>query len=90
MEPDGSGKTVLDNTVVVFMSGMQGSNHQANQLPIVLGGSGGGVFKTDYHNNFPQEVKLADVHLTVLQSGFGLTSVAKHGNSGGIVPGLLV
>jgi hypothetical protein len=90
MEPDGSGKTLLDNTVVVFMSGMQGSNHQANQLPIVLGGSGGGVFKTDYHNNFPQEVKLADVHLTVLQSGFGLTSVTKHGNSGGIVPGLLV
>jgi hypothetical protein len=90
MEPDGSGKTVLDNTIVVFMSGMQGSNHQANLLPIVLGGGGGGVFKTDYHNNFPQEVKLADVHLTVLQSGFGLTNVTKHGNSSGIVPGLLV
>jgi len=90
VEPDGSGTTVLDNTVVVFMSGMQGSNHQANQLPIVLGGSGGGVFKTDYHNNFASEVKLADVHLTVLQSGFGLSNVAKLGNSGGIVPGLLV
>jgi hypothetical protein len=90
MEPDGSGKTVLDNTIIVFMSGMQGSNHQANMLPIVLGGSGGGVFKTDYHNNFAQEVKLADVHLTMLQSGFGLSNVAKLGNSGGIVPGLLV
>ncbi|HEX2876405.1 MAG TPA: DUF1552 domain-containing protein [Polyangiaceae bacterium] len=90
MEPDGSGKSVLDNTIVVFMSGMQGSNHQANNLPIVLGGSGGGVFKTDYHNNFASEVKLADVHLTVLQSGFGLSNVAKLGNSGGIVPGLLV
>ena len=90
VEPDGSGKSVLDNTIVVFMSGMQGSNHRADLLPIVLGGSGGGVFKTDYHNKFPTEVKLADVHLTVLQSGFGLTNVAKHGNSGGIVPGLLV
>jgi len=90
MEPDGSGKSVLDNTIIVFMSGMQGSNHQANQLPIVLGGSGGGVFKTDYHNNFPAEVKLADVHLTVAQAGFGLTGVTKHGNSGGIVQGLLV
>ena len=89
-EPDGSGKSVLDNTIVVFMSGMQGSNHQANHLPIVLGGSGGGVFKTDYHNNFAAEVKLADVHLTVLQSGFGLSNVTKLGNSGGIVPGLLV
>jgi hypothetical protein len=90
MEPDGSGKSVLDNTILVFMSGMQGSNHQADKLPIVLAGSGGGVFKTDYHNAFPTEVKLADVHLTVLQSGFGLTNVAKHGNSSGIVPGLLV
>jgi hypothetical protein len=90
MEPDGSGKSLLDNTIVVFMSGMQGSNHQANKLPIVIGGSGGGVFKTDYHNSFPQEVRLADVHLTVLHSGFGLTNVASHGNSGGIVPALLV
>lgn len=88
MEPDGSG-TILDNTVVVFMSGMQGSNHGANNLPIVIGGSGGGVFKTDYHHNFPQEVRLADVHLTVLHSGFGLTQVASHGNSEGIVQGLL-
>jgi hypothetical protein len=90
MEPDGSGKSVLDNTILVFMSGMQGSNHQADKLPIVLGGSGGGVFKTDYHNAFPSEVRLADVHLTVLQSGFGLSNVAKLGNSSGIVPGLLV
>ena len=90
MEPDGSGKTVLDNTIIMFMSGMQGSNHQADKLPIVLGGSGGGVFKTDYHNNFPTEVKLADVHLTVAQAGFGLAGVTKHGNSGGIVQGLLV
>ena len=90
VEPDGSGTSVLDNTIVVFMSGMQGSNHQANHLPMVLGGSGGGVFKTNYHNDFATEVKLADVHLTVLQSGFGLSNVTKHGNSGGIVPGLLV
>lgn len=88
-EPDGSGKTILDNTVIVFMSGMQGSNHNANQLPIVLGGSGGGVFKTDYHHDFPQEVRLADVHLTVLHNGFGFTNT-QLGNSGGIVPGLLV
>ncbi len=90
MEPDGSGKTLLDNTVICFMSGMQGSNHEANHLPLILGGSGGGVFKTDYRHNFPSEVRLADVHLTVLQSGFGMTNVTSHGNSGGIVPDLLV
>jgi hypothetical protein len=69
---------------------MQGSNHQADQLPIILGGSGGGVFKTDHHTAFPAEVRLADVHLTILQNGFGLTNVASLGNSGGIVPELLV
>jgi hypothetical protein len=90
MEPDGSGKTLLDNTILTFMSGMQGSNHQANELPIVLAGAGGGVFKTDYHHSFPTEVRLADVHLTILQNGFGLTSVTKHGNSGGIVQDILV
>jgi hypothetical protein len=90
VEPDGSGTSVLDNTIVVFMSGMQGSNHAANELPIILGGSGGGVFKTDYHNKFAQEVALADVHLTVIQSGFGLSNVTKHGNSSGVVSALLV
>lgn len=89
-EADGSGKTILDNTVVVFMSGMQGSNHQADKLPIILGGSGGGLLKTDYHHSFPAEVRLADVHLTILQSVFGLTKVASFGNSSGVVPDLLV
>jgi hypothetical protein len=89
MEPDGSGKTLLDNTIITFMSGMQGSNHQADKLPIILGGSGGGVFKTNHHHSFPAEVRLADVHLTILQSGFGLQGVTL-GNSGGIVPDLLV
>ncbi len=90
MEPDGSGKSVLDNTVIVFMSGMQGGNHAANLLPIVIGGSGGGVFKTDYHTSFPTEVPLANLHLTIAQNGFGLTNVTKHGNSSGIVDALLV
>jgi hypothetical protein len=90
MEPDGSGTTLLDNTILMFASGMQGSNHQADKLPIILAGGGGGVFKKDYHHAFGSEVRLADVHLTILQSGFGLTNVTSFGNSGGIVPDLLV
>ncbi|HVJ19652.1 MAG TPA: DUF1552 domain-containing protein [Polyangiaceae bacterium] len=90
MEPDGSGKSIMDNTIITFMSGMQGSNHEANHLPMMLAGSCGGVFKTDYRHDFPAEVRLADVHLTILQKGFGLTNVTSHGNSGGIVDALLV
>ena len=90
MEPDGSGTTILDNTMITFMSGMQGSNHAGHHLPMILAGSGGGVFKTDYRHDFPSEVRLADVHLTILQQGFGLTNVTSLGNSGGLVPDILV
>jgi hypothetical protein len=79
---------VLDNTFILFMSGMQGSSHQLTKLPIVFA-SGGGVFKADYHNNFPAQVRLADVHLTILQAGFGV-QMTKLGYSGGTVQDLLV
>ena len=88
MENDGSGKSVLDNTIITFMSGMQGSSHQLTKLPIILA-SGGDIFKADYHNNFPAQVKLADMHLTILQKGFGLP-MASLGYSSGIVQDLLV
>ncbi len=87
-ESDGSGKSVLDNTIILFMSGMQGSSHQLTKLPVVIAG-GGGVLKADYHNNFPDQVPLADVHLTIMQKGFGM-DIAKFGYSKGIVPELLV
>ena len=89
MESDGSGKNVLDNTVVLFMSGMQGSSHQLTRLPVVLA-SGGSVFKADYHNNFPAQVRLADVHLTLMRQGFGVQLDKQLGYSQGIVSGLLV
>jgi hypothetical protein len=87
-EADGSGKSVLDNTIITFMSGMQGSSHQLTKLPVVLA-SGGDVFKADYHNNFPDQVRLADMHLTILQAGFGI-QMSKLGYSGGTRTELLV
>jgi hypothetical protein len=86
-ESDGSGQSVLDNTIVVFMSGMQGSSHQLTKLPIVLA-SAGNILKADYHNNFPDQVRLADMHLTILQAGFGI-EMTKLGYSSGTVPALL-
>jgi Protein of unknown function (DUF1552) len=85
---EADGKSVLDNTLVTFMSGMQGSSHQLTKLPIILAG-GGAVFKNDYHNNYPAQVRLADVHLTIMQAGFGVP-LTKFGYSGGNVPTLLV
>jgi hypothetical protein len=86
--PAGGGPTLLDDTLILFMSGMQGSSHQLTKLPIVLA-TNGKVFKGDYHNNFPMQVPLANIHLTIMQKAFGL-DMAQLGYSTGIVDGLLV
>lgn len=85
---EAEGKPLLDDTVVLFMSGMQGSSHQLTQLPIVLA-SGGSVLKADYHSDFKEQVPLANIHLTIMQKAFGLTQ-EKLGYSSGVVDGLLV
>jgi hypothetical protein len=88
------GGSLLDHTVIVFCSGMNGGNHDAGNLPIaLLGGggrtaSGGTVLKQDRHVVFAQEQSLADVHLTILQQVFGYTG-ASFGASDGIIPDLL-
>jgi hypothetical protein len=85
---EAGGKSVLDNSAILFMSGMQGSSHQLTKLPVVLAG-GTGVFKQDYHNNFTDQVPLANVHQTILQAGFGV-QLSKLGYSTGIVSDLLM
>jgi hypothetical protein len=39
-------RTALDNSVLLFCSSMLTGNHEANQLPVVLVGRGGGKLKT--------------------------------------------
>jgi hypothetical protein len=90
---EGTAGNALDNTVIVFASGMKGGNHDARELPIALIGGGGKtergtVLKTNQHFAFPSETRLADVHLTVLQKVFGCPETS-FGASGGIVPELL-
>jgi len=39
-------RTLLDNSMILFLSSMLTGNHQANQLPVVLVGRGGGQIQT--------------------------------------------
>jgi hypothetical protein len=39
---DEGGRTALDNTMLLFLSSMMTGNHDANQLPVVMVGGGGG------------------------------------------------
>ena len=41
---DGTGKTLLDNTIIVIGSGLNdGQGHGSTDLPIILAGRGGGL-----------------------------------------------
>ena len=68
---EGESGSLLDSSVIVFASGMNGGNHLAVDLPLVLLGSGGGVLKQDAHLRFAAERQLGDVHLTIMRRVFG-------------------
>jgi hypothetical protein len=66
------GRSVLDNTVVLFGGAMHGSNHDCSELPTLLIGSGGGALRTDMHVMLGQRW-LRDLHHTVMTRVFGMS-----------------
>lgn len=89
---DGNGR-LLDNTVVLFGSGMGHSdNHTATRIPIVLAG-GQNVLKTGRYVRYAQNQQLGKLHLSLLQmfgieaSSFGGSDAALDGlNDSGFEP----
>ena len=66
---------MLDNSVVVYASCMHGGNHQANELPVAIIGSGGSTLKTDQHVAFPAtpgDRPMRDLYFTIMNQCFGL------------------
>jgi hypothetical protein len=90
---EGASGNVLQNTVITFLSGMHGGNHDGKNLPVALIGGGGGVLKMNQFINFTAPQNLADVHLTILQKVFG-SPLTKFGTpintTSGVIPELLV
>jgi hypothetical protein len=66
------GVSVLDNTVLVMMSGMNGGNHDGLDLPILWVGSGSGVLRTNQYIDGGKK-NLADLHLTMINKVYGGT-----------------
>jgi hypothetical protein len=81
-------RSLLDNSVVVFGSGMQGGSHAPHTLPVLVVGGGGGVLKRNQHIIFKAERRLADLHFTILQQVFKLPDPA-FGNSRALIAELL-
>ena len=62
-------KTLLENSMVVFASDLRdGNRHSPRNLPILLGGQGGGRIKTGQNLIFDKETPLANLYLTMLQA----------------------
>jgi hypothetical protein len=65
--PDGDG-TILDNSVMLWGSGMSDSNtHSPLDVPYLMVGKGGGLFAGNRHHAAPKGTQLANVMLTVAQ-----------------------
>ena len=65
--PEGEG-TLLDQSMVLFGSGLRnGNRHAEENLPILLAGGGGGKLKQGQHLIFEEETPLANLYLTMAQ-----------------------
>ncbi|MFT6881081.1 MAG: hypothetical protein ACI9DJ_001179 [Algoriphagus sp.] len=62
-------KTLLDNSMAVFASDLRdGNKHSPRDLPIILGGHGGGKIKSGQNLSFKEETPLANLYLSMVQA----------------------
>ncbi|HEX8040823.1 MAG TPA: DUF1552 domain-containing protein [Chryseosolibacter sp.] len=62
-------KTLLDNSMVMFTSDLRdGNRHAPRNLPIILGGRGGGKIRTGQNIIFEKDTPLANLYLTMLET----------------------
>jgi hypothetical protein len=60
-------RTLLDNSMIVYGSGLgDGNSHQHHDLPILMAGGGGGTIQTGRHIVFPSKTPLNNLFLSML------------------------
>lgn len=61
--------TLLDNSMIMFASGLRdGNRHSPYNLPVLMAGKGGGKLKTGQNLEFGKNTPLANLYLTMLQN----------------------
>ena len=80
-------RSLLDNSMIMCGSSISdGNRHDPDNLPILLGGSGGGRIKAGRHIASPKNTPLCNLYLSMLGS-MGI-DVPRFGDSTGPLQGL--
>ncbi|MEM8666181.1 MAG: DUF1552 domain-containing protein [Planctomycetota bacterium] len=80
--------SVLDHSMILYGSGLRdGNSHNPRNLPIVVGGKGGGRIQSGQHLRFSGDTPLANLYASLL-SAFG-TGHEQFADSTGLLPGML-
>ncbi len=80
--------TVLDNSMILYGSGLRdGNSHNPHNLPILVGGSGGGKLATGQHLQYGRDTPLANLYAGLLNAFDSKTS--SFADSTEILPGIL-
>ncbi len=65
---DEGGDSLLDNSIVLYGSGLKdGNGHSTRNLPILLAGRGQGTLNPGRHLVLPKDTPLANLHLSIAQ-----------------------
>ncbi len=81
---DVDGKSLLHNSMIVYGSAISdGNRHNHNDLPIILAGNGGGVFKPGRHVDMGEDIPLSNLYLRMLNE-FGVNE-KRFGDSTGVL-----
>jgi hypothetical protein len=65
--PEGEG-TVLDNSMIVYSSELRdGNRHSPYNIPLVVGGKGGGMLKTGQNLIFEKNTPLSNLYLSLMR-----------------------
>ncbi|MCP5558524.1 MAG: DUF1552 domain-containing protein [Verrucomicrobiaceae bacterium] len=64
---EANGLSLLDNSMVVYCSGLSDANrHRHDDLPVILAGKAGGKFQPGRHTNFGTNTPMSNLHLRLL------------------------
>ena len=79
--------TLLDNSMLLFGSALRdGNSHNPHDLPMLLGGRGGGTIKPGRHLKYGKDTPLCNLYVSMLERAG--TPVERFADSTGPLPGL--